>query len=370
MKLIYLTVATIPNKTAHSKYVMKLCEAFANQKIDTTLVSCVKKEDLFTKREVFDEFKVNNNFNLKRIVAPYHFFNRLLPNGVRFRYHSMVGLLFIVYYKFFYKESIFICHSYFSARILELLKVKYILDLHDDFPKAKLNPMFIIVQSNVLYEKIFKKYPNHQILISRNAVSKITDCQVVEKVEKDNKKVLMSYIGRLEPNTGFDQVVQAIESLNGNYILYVAGDHDRYRSYYEELFEKFPNAKRKIVFLGYLNESEINFLSKNTDVFIALYSKKMSIFGTISPMKVFEYLRFNKCIIAPKINDIEEIIEYYECEDRMKWYKIDDIQSLKSSIRSGIEESKKSNYKKIDVDTWDDKAEHILNKIRAINDNK
>lgn len=370
MKLIYLTVATIPNKTAHSKYVMKLCEAFANQEVDVTLVSCVRKEDLFKKEEVFDMFKVNKRFNLKRIVAPYYFFNKLLPNGVRFRYHSIITLFFIIYYKFLYKESIFICHSYFTARVLELLKVKYVLDLHDDFPKTKLNPLFIIVQSNVLYEKVLKKYPNHQILISRNAVSKIIDYEVVQRVERDNKNILISYIGRLEPNTGFDQIVQAIENIEYSFIIYVAGDYQRYRDYYEDLFQKYPNAMSKMVFLGYLNENEINFLSKNTDIFIALYSKKMSIFGTISPMKIFEYLRFDKCIIAPKINDIQEIVDYYDCEDRMKWYGIDDIQSLKSSIKLGIEESKKVNYKRIDIETWDDKVKYILNKIRELNDTK
>ena len=39
MRLIYLTVATIPNKTAHSKYVMKLCESFKNNGKDVSIVS-------------------------------------------------------------------------------------------------------------------------------------------------------------------------------------------------------------------------------------------------------------------------------------------------------------------------------------------
>jgi glycosyltransferase involved in cell wall biosynthesis len=354
MKLIYLTVATIPNKTAHSKYVMKLCEAFFNQGVDTTLISCVRKEDILKKE--------HTNFKLLRLIAPYNIFGKEILN-LRFKYYSYLVSIYILYYKLFFKDLIFICHNIHTVKVCEILKVKYILDLHDDFPKLNISPLFIIVQSNVLYEKIKSKYTNTNILLSRNAVSEVKSVIKPEKFLENNKRLKFGYVGRLKPGTGFHEIVEAINNISFDFILYVGGDYEKYRSYYEDLFLKYPNAKNKIVFLGYLNDEQINYLSQNADVLIALYSSKIDIFGTLSPMKIFEYLRFNKRIIAPKIPDIEEIIDYYACNDRMRWYEIDNITSLKKTIENVLIEDNDMSFKRIDLETWDDKAKNILERI-------
>ena len=360
MKLVYLTVATIPNKTAHSKYVMKLCEAFGKLGIDTTLISNVRKEDIFNKNNVFEELNIKRTFGLKRILAPYTFFGKHFPTGVRFRYYNLVVLFIVLFYKVFYKNVIFICHNYFTVKVCEMVNVKYILDLHDDFPKMNIRPLFIVVQSNVLYNKIKSKYNDVDILISRNVIDKEIVLDEFNLPLFDDKKHVISYVGSLAPDRGFGEFLKIVANIEKDFLIYVAGDFEHFKNFYKDIIELNPILTYRVVFLGYLNEQQINYLSVKSDSFITLYTTKIPTIGYSSPMKIFEYLRFDKPIIAPKIDDIKEIIEFYDCEDRMRWYKIDDFNSLKDVILHCIDyECKKFNIKSVQVETWEDKARKI-----------
>jgi glycosyltransferase involved in cell wall biosynthesis len=357
VRLIYLTVATIPNKTAHSKYVMKLCESFKNNGKDVSIVSG-KIKNINEKIEFKSyRLRIKEGKYKSLILAIFHFF-------------------YLLKQKLFFesKQEIYIVHNSLSAIFCSLLNVNYIIDMHAKILKnkkskkiiSKNSPLFWIVQSNLLYEFVNNELnvKKDQILLSRNAVSEITSYEKIDEFYNNDKIIKFCYIGRLVPNTGFDDIIKAINNIKyNNFIIYVAGDYERYKSFYQDLFKKYPNSKNKIVFLGYLNENEINYLSNESDILMALYSSKISILGALSPMKIFEYLRFNKKILVPKIDDINEIVEYYNCEDRMRWYEIDNIVSLRKSILNLIEEKKYDTLEKINVETWDEKAKNILNFI-------
>lgn len=360
VKLIYLTVATIPNKTAHSKYVMKLCEAFARQGVDVTVVSG---------KPIKEKNKLKILFKIVRIPI------------CECKYKSLILSIFHFFYilkrKIFIqsKDDIYIVHSAITALFCSILKVNYIVDMHGKIfnqQKAKkilfkYKPLFWIVQSNLLFNFVNKKIgiSKSKIFLSRNAVDKVEKFKNIDKFDKNNNRINIAYIGRLEPKTGFDDIVKAINELD-NIIVYVGGNYEKHKKYYKELFEKYPKSKEKIVFLGYLNDEEINYVCQKSDILMALYNSNISIMGALSPMKMFEYLRFNKRIIAPKIQDIEEIVEYYNCEDRMRWYEMDDIDSLKETIIRAISEPKNLTFKPVQVETWDDKAKNILKELNNV----
>jgi len=357
MKLIYLTVATIPNKTAHSKYVMKLCEAFSKNGVDTTVVSGKPFGDNTEQSIKSTRLVVKENRYKSFILAIFHF-------------------LFILQKKIFFqsKNDIYIVHNTYSALACSILKVNYIIDMHSKIfnnQKAKKIlfkhlPLFWIVQSNLLKKFVKNEIgiDENNILLSRNAISKDEECQKVNNFQEDDEMLKFAYIGSLEPNRGFGKFIQLFENHVYDYMIYVAGDYNRFKNYYDDIINNMAK-KPNIVFLGFLNDEEINYVCKNVDILLTLYTTQISTIGYASPMKIFEYLRIDKRIIAPKIADIEEIVEYYDCEDRMRWYKIDDIKSLNSVITKVLNESRNLKFKDIDVETWDDKARNIL---KIIND--
>jgi len=358
MKLIYLTVATIPNKTAHSKYVMKLCEAFVNQGIDTTLVAGKPFGDKTVLNIQNSRLSVKENSYKSLILACFHF-------------------LYVLKRKIFLqsKDDIYIVHNTMSALVCSLLRVNYVIDMHSRIFNSqnakkilfKHLPMFWIVQSNLL-----KNFVNHEIgieekyiLLSRNAVNIAEKYKKIEQFIEDDERVKFAYIGSLEPNRGFGDFMKSFETIENKYIVYVAGDYNRFKDYYDEIINSM-NHKPNIIFLGFLDDEEINYICKNVDILLTLYTTNISTIGYASPMKIFEYLRFNKRIIAPKIADVEEIIDYYDCADRMRWYEIDSVSSLKSTIEIVMNEDKNISFQNVQVETWDDKARDILGRI---NDN-
>jgi glycosyltransferase involved in cell wall biosynthesis len=359
MKLIYLTVATIPNKTAHSKYVMKLCEAFKNQKVDVTIISGKSFDDQTVLNISNIRLSVKENKYKSLILACFHF-------------------LFILKRKIFFqsKKDIYIVHNAMSAIACSILRVNYIIDMHSKIfnnNKAKKIlfkhlPKFWIVQSNLLKNFVNKDIgiDEENILLSRNAISEVKNFIRIDKFLEHDSRLKFGYIGSLEPNRGFGDFIKLFESNYDEYIIYVAGDYYRFKTYYDNIInsmEKKPN----IIFLGFLDDEEINYICQNVDILLTLYTTKISTIGYASPMKIFEYLRFNKRIIAPKIPDIEEIIKYYDCEDRMRWYDIDNVISLKNTIEKVLREDKNQTFKSVQVETWDDKAKNILERIKIEN---
>lgn len=357
MKLIYLTVATIPNKTAHSKYVMKLCEAFANQGIDTTIVGGKPFGNKMVLNIKNTRLGVKENSYKSLLLACFHF-------------------LYVFKRKIFLqsKDDIYIVHNTISALVCSFLRVHYIIDMHSKIFNNKTAkkiffkhvPLFWIVQSNLL-----KNFVNHEIgidedkiLLSRNAVSEVKEYGNIGQFIQNDERLKFAYIGSLEPNRGFGEFIRLFENVGNEYIVYVAGDYNRFKDYYDGIISKMNN-KPNITFLDFLDDARINFLCKNVDILLTLYTTQISTIGYASPMKIFEYLRFDKRIIAPKIADVQEIIDYYDCEDRIRWYEIDSVSSLKHTIEIVVNEDKNISFKNIKVETWDDKARDIF--LRIIN---
>ncbi|MEA3353771.1 MAG: hypothetical protein U9Q33_08160, partial [Campylobacterota bacterium] len=241
MKLIYLTVAAIPNKTAHSKYVMKLCEAFSNNGVDTTVISGKPFGDKTEQSIKSTRLGVKENRYKSFILAIFHF-------------------LFILKRKIFFqsKNDIYVVHNTYSALACSILKVNYIIDMHSKIfnnQKAKKIlfkhlPLFWIVQSNLLKKFVKNEIgiDENNILLSRNAISKVEKYQKVNNFQEDNKMLKFAYIGSLEPNRGFGEFIQLFDNYEEDYIVYVAGDYNRFRNYYDVIINnmaKNPN----IVFL-------------------------------------------------------------------------------------------------------------------------
>jgi len=359
MRLSYLTVATIPYTTAHSKYVVQLCQGFGAQ-IKTTVVAAKKLSFRGSMQEA--------NFRLLSLPV-FHSKNTRVKSYQVVLWHAF----YILWRKLAGKrdEGIFVVHNALSALLCALLHCRYIVDMHgkelgSDASRKIVSrhpPMFWVVQSDLLKAYLVDelKVATDRIFLSRNAVNYISDTREIGGVEMSTDQCNIAYIGRLVPEMGYGDLMVALETsaVMDRVQVHMAGDRNKHADYFEAISKQFPSGSTQVKFVGFLDESEIEWLSRNTDAFLLLYSSAFHFVGTLSPMKLFEYLKYEKPIIAPMIPDIQEVVQYYNCEDRMVWYEMDDSESLAAAIRR-VADGTVGAFNSVNVETWEDKAKNIL----------
>lgn len=70
MKLIYIANVRLPTEKAHGIQIMKMCEAFAKNDVDVTLVVPFRiqtNEFLKKNKNVFDYYLTDNSFKIVRL---------------------------------------------------------------------------------------------------------------------------------------------------------------------------------------------------------------------------------------------------------------------------------------------------------------
>jgi hypothetical protein len=81
-------------------------------------------------------------------------------------------------------------------------------------------------------------------------------------------------------------------------------------------------------------------------------------------MKLFEYLRFKKYIIAPRIQDIEEVVSYYNCQEKIIYYEIDCASSLLKAIKFAQQNANQI-LPETNVETWEEKGNKIISFLKS-----
>lgn len=362
-KLHYLTVATIPSTSAHAKYVHCLCSAL-NSHFATTVFGCKNQwSKKFTtgnyKLKTISVFEKGDKLRLKTFqISLFHFFYVLCRKLLFFR-----------------TRDIFFVHNALSALVCAMLKVDFVIDLHSKefgsrFAKKIISnnqPLFWITQSILLrnYLRDNLEVPDEKILLSRNAIEKNVIQIALNHNAFKRKGFKLGYIGRLVPHMGLETLYNALshEEQNNDKMVFLAGDNVKHGKYLSELNSKYRNSDKIFHYLGFLNSEQIEWLSNKVDAFILLYSSKFLLLGTLSPMKLFEYLRFKKYIIAPKIKDIEEVVSYYNCQAKIIYYEIDCPTSLLKAIKFAQQNASQI-LPETRVETWEEKANKIISFLK------
>ena len=70
MRIVYLSTAHIPSRTANSIHIMKMCSALAKNGNEVTLFAPKLKSYEKINSSVFDYYNVVNNFTIHRLFFP------------------------------------------------------------------------------------------------------------------------------------------------------------------------------------------------------------------------------------------------------------------------------------------------------------
>ncbi|MFM1874722.1 MAG: hypothetical protein RL266_459 [Bacteroidota bacterium] len=312
MKLLYLSDSLVPSTKANSVQVMKMCQAFASNGANVTLV-CRKGED---SGDVFSFYGVQRTFELCRISVPnVKILGRLafLIKGVLFAIRNRPDVIF--------GRELFLIAILGFTRVLG--RVPLILELHVP-PKNKLqfrvlkvlfgSPSFkhIVVISQALrheYERLYGDILEGRIIVAHDGADLVDD--LVPNVELADTKPMIAYVGSLYQGKGVELIIE-LARISPEYQFHIVGGSEREISAWKEQI-----TSQNVVFHGFKNQNEVKSLMQGFDIMLAPY--QLAVLGAsgasdlsrwMSPLKIFEYMSAGKPMVASDLPVLQEVLQH------------------------------------------------------------
>lgn len=339
MKIFYFSFTRFPSEKAHSLYIAKVAESFANLGKDFVVV--VPRRLGSVKKSFSDFYDVKDNFRVVKLPCIDLFY--LLPIFRHFTFYlcMLTFSLSALLYAFFKtpRDSIIFANDLIVAMFLTFSGRKIVYELHD-YPQDSLwlyrrlfNRVYKIQTNNYQKKTLLENQfgvPENKIYTAHNGVT-IEDFDIPEsRVEArkilnlDPSKKTVVYTGHLYDWKGVDTLVDTAKSMQDVDFLFIGGSA-------EDVTEKKCDTKNhnNIHFLGFKPHSEIPMYQRAADVLVVPNTAKIDIskYHT-SPMKIFEYMASKTPIVASDIPSIREILN----EENSFFFVPDDCESLSNSI--------------------------------------
>ncbi len=370
MKITYLSHSIIPSRFANSVHVMKMCQAFANNGHDVTLLA---KEGEQLKKDAYTYYGVKNNFHIQK-------FSQYKPKAF-----SALSYLYQIqkYLKNTTNIDLLYSRHMYCALNVRHLQVPIIFEAHDR-PRHKmeiwmLNTLFqsknffkLICISKPLaeeYLKIFKNLPANKIQIAQDGADPIEPSHSRETsltFSYRNDKIQVGYIGHLYPGRGVEIIIDLAKECP-DMDFHIIGGLEKDILYWRNNTQSLNN----LHIHGFIDPSLGDRYRSHMDVLLAPYQAKVAVGGNkgntvewMSPLKIFEYMAAGKAIIASDLTAIKEILHHNE---NALLVQHDDMNAWKSALlRLKTDETNRQNLGKNALEllkneyTWQARAKNIL----------
>jgi len=344
MKIYYFSFTRFPSEKAHSLYMAKVCESFAD--LMPGGVTLVVPRRLGCVKEKWNTFYgVKNNFKVIKLPCIDLFY---LSNFLR-TYTFYLAFFSFLFFSFLFtilkvtKQSFVITNDALVALALTCVHKKVVYEMHD-FPQRSLwlyrsvfKRVWRIQTNNYQKQKFITKQfdvPKEKMYTAHNGVT-ITDFDMNLSQEEARKELgldphdkIVVYTGRLYDWKGADILAETAAGLPGIQFLFVGGSPSDVISMQTEYLES-----KNIMFMGYKPHQEIPLYQKAADVLVVPNTAKMDISRLhTSPMKIFEYMASQTPIVAANIPSVREILN----ERNSILFIPDKVQSLELSILKAL----------------------------------
>lgn len=367
MRIVYIATSTIPSRTANSIHVMKMCQAFAQNGHEVTLIAPDKQINYEPGVEdVFSFYSVEECFKIERI--PW-----LLIKGKGLVYGFCAGKKAkSLRPDLVYGRDIFGC--FFAA----LLRLPVMLECHGPIENKVSERIFLKLISSQTFEKLvvithalkksyIEQYPSlsEKIIVAPDGADPIPDCIKPAILPNGNKRLQVGYVGHLYPGRGIEVIEQLADRCPWADFHVVGGT-----------VQDINACKQRAISLnnlylhGFKQPSEAERYRLGCDVLLAPYQRKVSVSGGgdtvkwMSPLKVFEYMAAGKAIICSDIPVLREVLEdgynVLLCppEDINSWTRALALLCKNKNMRSQLAENAKMDF--MHKYTWGSRAQNIL----------
>ena len=373
MKLIYIVNARIPTEKAHGVQIMKMCEAFASQGTDVTLV--VPRRKGVTRLDPFAHYSISARFPI--VYLP-------ICNTYEFGYWGFVFGSFsfaVSYWLYGLHQKLRHPASVFYSRDQDQFSFfpfffglrPYFFEVHGFKKKSALHARLFkrisgaVATNSFIKAKLTENFPRlaDKIALMPNGVDlkkfvsgNKGDARKALSLPPEEKIVL--YAGHFYAWKGVDTLVEAAASLPAGISVYLVGGNDED---IQRLKKSNPAGAARVTFIGYRPYSEMPSWYSAADLLVITGTAKDadSVHYT-SPIKLFEYMAMERPIVAIDSPAIRDIVS----EEDAYFYKPDDAGSLARSIDDAFADAGRASKKaasarrKIERYDWNNRAKAIL----------
>lgn len=337
MKLIYLANIRLPTEKAHGVQIMKTCEAFSLNDIDTQLIVPWRFNRL--KEDTFEYYNIRGKFKITKIPS----LDLVRFGRVGFRIQSFSFSLFALFYLFFKKTDIIYSRDEAVLFCLLFLKKPIFWEVHANrynyFVKSLIKRCAgIVTITDGLKDFYVNKgaLPN-KIIVASDGIdladfsNKFDKISVRKELGLPIDKKIVLYVGRLDGWKGVETFLDASKILPENIKAVIIGGEPQQVSRLKKEYEK-------VIFLGFLPYRELAKNQKAADVLIIPNTGKDEISARFtSPLKLFAYMASGRPIIASDLPSLREVLS----DENACFFEADNPQSLASSIVNLLNDEEK-----------------------------
>lgn len=318
MKVVYISNAILPSKSANSIHIMKMCQALADNGHEVTLLAPNYKDQIESNvSDIFSFYGVRDNFILKKLPMP-NIKGKLL-------FYIFGVLLFLFKNKFDYVYSRFI----YGSIIASVLRLDNIYESHAPicvsnklerwfFSKLISMPSFkrLVVISGTLKKYYLDKYPNlsKEIQVAHDGADPVIDFDRKAKLAGKSGTIKVGYIGHLYRGKGIEVIENICDKVPGDIEFHIVGGTAQDVEYW-----KSKCNRTNVFFYGFVPQKEVSSYINALDICLLPNQKVVRTFGSkgdngsnigeyTSPLKLFDYMSHRKAIISSNHEVLCEVL--------------------------------------------------------------
>lgn len=329
MKIVYIANSSVPGMAANSVHVMKMCEAFQANEVETHLILPENKTDK-AEAECFSIYGINKKFKIHR---------------VRLWNHPPAGIWNLIFSIFAILKAIKICPDFYytrnpiTAKLLSILKYPFFFEYHgiEFSPRYSIEQvlnspnllkLIVITESLKAYYVNRFHLPEDRVIVLSDGVNCDNFICPGDDDLLQREQLRIGYVGGLYKGRGIDIVIKlACMDLENQYT--IAGGRPEQ---IEEWKELACSEGANINFIGHVENAKVPELLFGEDILLMPYQNKVQVNGTedtakwMSPMKMFEYMASKRVIISSDLPVLREVLTDGENailvnpEDVSQWY--------------------------------------------------
>ena len=309
----------IPTPRAQGYAIMKMCSEFSKLGFKVELFVPDRK-NMEKDNNPFDFYKIENNFNIKKIPS-FDFLGKTLKFGRVFYWIDILSFLVASKFKIkINKNDILYTRDYLT--LLFFSKKNFIIFEVHNIPVAdflfkrviKKPRLFFVLNNNLKKELINRGVSSEKIFISPSGVDikkfdiDLSKDEAREKLGLPLEKEIVLYSGQLYSWKGADTLAEAAKLLPEVAFVFIGG----VRPEFDQFKEKYSS--KNIIIRPFQKREIVPIYLKSADVLVVPNSGKEKIGASYtSPLKLFEYMASKRPIVASNLPSIREAVNKDVC---------------------------------------------------------
>jgi glycosyltransferase involved in cell wall biosynthesis len=372
----------MPTEKAYGIQIAKMCEAFAMQNLQVTLLIPYRRGS--DANRIYKDYDVSG-FQIKKSYSP-DFYLPGKMDKLAFIVKNIISALVLCFWVLRQNPDFIFSRDELPLYFFSYFKKNIVFEAHKFsvyrkifYKRFKKIGIKSVVLTKELKEAFIKfGFDEKNILVASDGVDieefsvkeSKNECRTLLNLPKDKK--IIGYVGRLRTmgmEKGIDFLINSFSSLLleiPNLALVIVGGGKK------EDIEKYKNMATsgnipgtKIFFVGQKEHDQIPFYLRAFDVLAMPFPKTTHYSLYMSPLKLFEYMAAGRPIIAPDLSSIKEILNsgnavLYESENSRSFVEAISKVLKDDKLAEKISETIFCEAKKY---SWDDRAKKIINFI-------